>query len=232
MRDVKDGRGPAESTDEVYDRAGWGSRLQWGGTPALLVIDLHRGFTEPEFAAGTDLTDVVENTSRLLDRAHELGVPVYATRIVYSPAEIQPGAIAWLSKAQGMRGLLAGSPEVEMDGRLRLDDGSDIVIDKKGASGFHGTSLSDQLTSRGVDTVVITGATTSGCVRATAVDAVQQGFTVVVPSDAVGDRAQAPHDANLFDIDAKYGDVTTADEVLNYFERLKNGEGNGTGTSC
>lgn len=215
------------STAEVYDRAGWGSRLEWGDTPALLVIDLHRGFTEPGFAAGTDLTEVVENTSRLLDCAHDLGIPVYVTRIVYSPAEIRPGAIAWLSKARGMRSLLVGSPEVEMDPRLRWDENVDVVVDKKGASGFHGTSLANQLTSRGVDTVVITGATTSGCVRATAVDAVQEGFTVLVPGDAVGDRAQAPHDANLFDIDAKYGDVTTVDEILTYFggiEKRQDGE--------
>jgi maleamate amidohydrolase len=203
-------------TDSVYSQAGWGSRLERGNTPALVIIDLHRGFTESQFPAGADLTDVVEANARLLDAAHAAGVPVYLTKIVYQPAETRPGAIAWLAKAQGMRALVAGTELVDMDPRLPVDEDADVVIEKKGASGFYGTTLAGQLRARGVDTIVLTGATTSGCVRASAVDAVQEGFTVLVPQEAVGDRAQGPHDANLFDIDAKYGDVVTLDDALAY----------------
>lgn len=203
-------------TESTYERAGWGGAVTRGPRPALVVIDLTRGFTEPEFDAGADLTDVVTATARLMDVAHERGVPVIITRIVYSRAEVRPGAIAWLTKAAGMRSMLEGSDGIVIDPRLPFDPARDVVIDKKGASGFHGTTLASLLRSAGCDTVVLTGATTSGCVRASAVDAVQDGFSVLVPCEAVGDRAQGPHDANLFDIQAKYGDVIDLDDALAY----------------
>ncbi len=115
-----------------------------------------------------------------------------------------------------MRAMLEGSEAVDIDPRLSVDPERDVVADKKGASGFHGTTLAALLRSAGCDTVVLTGATTSGCVRASAVDAVQDGFSVLVPRQAVGDRAQGPHDANLFDIQAKYGDVAELDDALTY----------------
>lgn len=204
------------STLATYDRAGWGGSVVRGPRPALVVIDLTRGFTEPGFDAGADLTDVVAATQRLVDVAHRQGHPVIWTRIVYSPAEVRPGAIAWLTKAAGMRAMLEGSEAVDIDPRLSVDPERDVVVDKKGASGFHGTTLAALLRSAGCDTVVLTGATTSGCVRASAVDAVQDGFSVLVPRQAVGDRAQGPHDANLFDIQAKYGDVVDLDDALDY----------------
>ncbi|WP_191564241.1 isochorismatase family protein [Janibacter melonis] len=204
------------STLATYDRAGWGGSVVRGQRPALVVIDLTRGFTEPGFDAGADLTDVVAATQRLVDVAHRQGHPVIWTRIVYSPAEVRPGAIAWLTKAAGMRAMLEGSEAVDIDPRLSVDPERDVVVDKKGASGFHGTTLAALLRSAGCDTVVLTGATTSGCVRASAVDAVQDGFSVLVPRQAVGDRAQGPHDANLFDIQAKYGDVVDLDDALDY----------------
>lgn len=204
------------STLATYDRAGWGGSVVRGPRPALVVIDLTRGFTEPGFDAGADLTDVVAATQRLVDVAHRQGHPVIWTRIVYSPAEVRPGAIAWLTKAAGMRAMLEGSEAVVIDPRLSVDPERDVVVDKKGASGFHGTTLAALLRSAGCDTVVLTGATTSGCVRASAVDAVQDGFSVLVPRQAVGDRAQGPHDANLFDIQAKYGDVVELDDALTY----------------
>lgn len=204
------------STFDVYERAGWGGSVERGTGPALVVIDLTRGFTEPEFAAGADLTDVVDATARLIEAARSQGRPVIFTRIVYSEAEVRPGALTWLTKAAGMRAMLEGSDGVVLDPRLPLDPATDVVVDKKGASAFHGTTLAALLRAAGCDTVVLTGATTSGCVRASAVDAVQDGFSVLVPREAVGDRARGPHEANLFDIQAKYGDVIDLEDALGY----------------
>ena len=204
------------STIDTYARAGWGGSVVRGSRPALVVIDLTRGFTEPEFDAGSDLTDVVAATARLVETARAHGHPVIFTRIVYSAAEVRPGAVAWLTKAAGMRGMLEGSEAIVLDPRLPVDVATDVVVDKKGASAFHGTSLATLLRSAGCDTVVLTGATTSGCIRASAVDAVQDGFSVLVPREAVGDRATGPHEANLFDIQAKYGDVIDLDDALGY----------------
>src|SRR5699024_6768546 len=122
----------------------------------------------------------------------------------------------WLTKATGMRGMLEGTEAVAMDPRLPIDPERDVILEKKGASAFHGTSLAALLRARGVDTVLLTGATTSGCIRASAVDAVQDGFSVLVPQEAVGDRAEGPHEANLFDIQAKYGDVVDLEDALAY----------------
>ena len=129
---------------------------------------------------------------------------------------MRPGVVTWLTKAAGMRAMLEGSDEIVLDPRLPVDPTRDVVVDKKGASAFHGTTLAALLRARGCDTVVLTGATTSGCVRASAVDAVQDGFSVLVPREAVGDRADGPHEANLFDIHAKYGDVIELDDALDY----------------
>ena len=207
---------PDASTLDVYERAGWGGSVDRGARPALVVIDLTRGFTEPEFDAGADLTDVVAATTRLIGAARSQGHPVIFTRIVYSEAEVRPGVLAWLTKAAGMRAMLEGSDGVVLDPRLPFDSATDVLVDKKGASAFHGTTLAALLRSAGCDTVVLTGATTSGCVRASAVDAVQDGFSVLVPREAVGDRARGPHEANLFDIQAKYGDVIDLEDALGY----------------
>ncbi|MCX4722448.1 isochorismatase family protein [Streptomyces sp. NPDC090052] len=206
-------------TDSVYERAGFGSPVPRGTRPALVVVDLTRGFTEADFPTGSDLTATVAATTQLIEAAREAGVPVIFTAISYTPAEADGRSVAWLDKATGMRALREGSDAVALDPRLPYRDG-DVLVVKKGASAFFGTSLAAQLTALGRDTAVVCGATTSGCVRATAVDAVQSGFQVLVPSDAVGDRAQGPHDAALFDIQAKYGDVIDQADALGYLAEL------------
>jgi nicotinamidase-related amidase len=180
----------------------------------VLVVDLSRGFTEAQFPTGADLTDVVAATSRLIGAAREAGAPVILTTIAYDEADVA-GACAWLRKAQGMAVLREGSDLVDIDPRLPVEP-TDPVIVKKGASAFHGTTLASTLAALRVDTVLVCGATTSGCVRASVVDAVQNGYDVLVPRECVGDRAAGPHDANLFDIDAKYGDVIDLDDALSY----------------
>ncbi|MER6670333.1 isochorismatase family protein [Amycolatopsis japonica] len=204
-----------ESLDSVYDRAGFGASVPRGSRPALVVVDLTRGFTEPAFPSGADLTAEVTATAALVAEARRRGVPVIYTAISYTPAEADGDAVAWLRKAPGMRALREGSDAVALDPRLEQREGDHLIL-KKGASAFHGTSLAALLTSLGTDTVVVCGATTSGCVRATAVDAAQSGFDTLVVRDACGDRAIGPHDAALFDLQAKYADVVGLDEALTY----------------
>ncbi|WP_344567000.1 isochorismatase family protein [Streptomyces axinellae] len=206
-------------TDSTYERAGFGAPVRRGTRPALIVVDLTRGFTQDTFPTGSDLTGVVEATSALVAAARPAGVPVVWTAISYSPAEAAGGSVTWLAKATGMRALVAGSEAVELDPRLPRRP-EDLLVLKKGASAFFGTSLAASLTGLGVDTALVCGATTSGCVRATAVDAVQSGFPVLVPRACAGDRAQGPHDAALFDIQAKYGDVIGQEDALEYLRRL------------
>ncbi|GAA2787959.1 isochorismatase family protein [Saccharopolyspora taberi] len=206
-------------TDAVYDRAGFGAAVPLGSRPALVVVDLTRGFTEPGFPSGTDLTREVTAAAVLVTTARQHEVPVIYTAISYTPAEADGDAIAWLRKAPGMRALRESSEAVALDPRLEHHDGDHLVL-KKGASAFHGTGLAALLTGLGTDTVLVCGATTSGCVRATAVDAVQSGFNTVVVRDACGDRARGPHDAALFDLQAKYADVVGLYDALAYLDRL------------
>jgi nicotinamidase-related amidase len=202
-------------TDAVYHRAGFGSAVRRGRRPVVVVVDLTRGFTEDTFPSGADLGDVVEATGTLIGAARPAGVPIVFTAIAYSAAEATGDSVTWLQKAPGMRAMREGSDAVAVDPRLpRVPE--DILIIKKGASAFHGTGLASALVGLGCDTVVVCGATTSGCVRATVVDAVQSGFSVLVPRECVGDRAQGPHDAALFDIDAKYGDVVELTDAVSY----------------
>jgi len=202
-------------TDAVYARAGFGAPVRRGERPAIVVVDLTHGFTDPAASTGADLSDVVAATAELIEAGRPAGVPVVFTTIAYTPAEADGDAVTWLTKAPGMRALREGSRAVAVDDRLPVDP-RDHLITKKGASAFFGTTLAALLAGLRVDTVLVCGATTSGCVRATAVDAVQSGFSVLVPRECVGDRAQGPHEANLFDIQAKYGDVIDVTEAVSY----------------
>jgi nicotinamidase-related amidase len=207
-----------EQTDAVYDRAGFGAPVRRGRRPVIVVVDLTRGFTEDAFPSGADLGDVVEATGALIRAARPAGVPVIFTAIAYTPAEATGDSVTWLRKAPGMRAMREGSDAVTIDPRLPRTPG-DVLITKKGASAFFGTALASTLVGLGCDTVVVCGATTSGCVRATVVDAVQSGFPVLVPHECVGDRARGPHDAALFDIQAKYGDVVELADAVGYVSR-------------
>jgi nicotinamidase-related amidase len=208
-----------ENTEQTYARAGFGAAVRRGGRPAVVVVDLSRGFTEARWPTGADLTDVVSATARVIAGARQIDAPVIFTTIAYDAAEADGSASAWLDKAPGLRVLRSGSELVELDARLPVAE-RDPVIVKKGASAFFGTHLAATLTSLHADTVIVCGATTSGCVRATVVDAVQSGFPTLVPRECVGDRAPGPHDAALFDIDAKYGDVVALGDVLGYLAGL------------
>ena len=213
------GAGYGQETDRTYERAGLGASARRGRRPVVVVVDLTRGFTEAGFPSGADLTDVVGATGTLIAAARPAGVPVVFTTIAFTPAEAAGDAVTWLQKVPGMRSLVEGGEEVALDPRLPRAPHDHLIV-KKGASAFFGTSLAALLTGLGCDTVLVCGATTSGCVRATAVDAVQSGFPVLVPRECVGDRAPGPHEANLFDIQAKYGDVIGVEDAVGYLGGL------------
>jgi maleamate amidohydrolase len=189
---------------------GFGGGAGFGSRPAVLVVDLLKGFTNPESPLGANLDVVVESTRRLLDCARGARVPVIFTTVVYDAANERAAAV-FMRKVPALGVLRPGSRWIEVDGRLGRRDGEPVLA-KAFASAFFGTPLASMLA--GFDTLVVCGASTSGCVRATVVDAVQHGLAPVVPRECVGDRWPAAHEANLFDIEAKYGDVVSLSEVL------------------
>jgi maleamate amidohydrolase len=213
-----------EQAREVYAAARLGQSITLGALPAVLVVDFSCGFTDPECALGSDMTEAVEATKRLLDRARAKGLPVVFTTIGYGPS-LKDGGL-WLQKIPSLGDLQVGGRWVEIDPRLEPREDETIVL-KKGASAFFGTNLPSILISQGVDSVILCGATTSGCIRATAIDLLQYGYPTLVPRECVADRAQAPHEANLFDIQAKYADVVSLDEVLDYVESVQGAVGAG-----
>jgi nicotinamidase-related amidase len=202
-----------EQARQVYAQARLGQTMRRGERPGVLVIDFSCGFTDPACSLGSDLTSEVEATRALLDAARAKGLPVIYTTIGFEPHG-KDGAL-WMEKAPALADLELGSRWIDIDPRLD-PQADEVIVMKKGASGFFGTNLSAILVHQGVDTVILCGATTSGCIRATAVDLMQHGWPTIVPRDCVGDRAQAPHEANLFDIQAKYADVVTLQDALDY----------------
>ncbi|MDB4836989.1 N-carbamoylsarcosine amidohydrolase [Marinomonas sp.] len=196
----------------------WGSRIGFGKKPALISIDFMKGYTDtssPLYAEG--VVTAVNHAPALLAVARQKGVPVIHTNILYHPSFIDGGV--WLKKAPVMKAMVAGNVFAEFCPQVMPHD-SELVLTKQYASAFFGTSLAATLTAEGIDTVILIGCSTSGCIRASAVDAMQYGFRAIVVRDCVGDRHPDPHEANLFDIDSKYGDVVMRDEVINYFEAL------------
>jgi len=194
--------------------AGFHGRAGFGRRPVLLVIDMTLGFTSPESPLVCDLDDVVVAIARLLEVARSAGTPVVYTTVSYGESEKRT-AKTFIDKVPILTTLAEGSPFVEIDPRIAPQPG-EPVLNKLFASAFFGTSLVSFLAAHGCDSVVVTGASTSGCVRATAVDVLQHGYRLIVPREAVGDRNQAAHEQALYDIDAKYGDVVSLDETLDF----------------
>jgi maleamate amidohydrolase len=206
-----------EEARRVYEEARLGQSVTLGSHPAVLVVDFSCGFTDPECPLGSDLTAEVEATKRLLAVARAKGLPVVFTTIGYD-SSLKDGGL-WMQKAPALAELQMGGRWVDIDPRLEPREDETVVL-KKGASGFFGTNLASILVSQRVDSVVLCGATTSGCIRATAIDLLQYGWPTIVPRECVGDRAKAPHEANLFDISAKYADVVSVEDALAYLESV------------
>lgn len=193
---------------------GFGGRGGFGRRPALAIIDMTLGFTDPESPLSCDLEEPVANIARLLEVARHAEIPVVFTTVAYRESD-KLTAAAFIDKVPALLTLEAGTRWAEIDPRIAPRE-TEPVLNKLFASGFFGTGLPSLLTAAGVDTLIITGASTSGCVRATAVDALQYGFRPVIPREAVGDRNPDAHEANLYDVDAKYGDVVSVEEVIEH----------------
>lgn len=193
-------------------------RIGFGRKPALLIVDFINAYTvsgSPLYAP--DVVTAVSETMDLLSLARQTAVPVIFTRVIYSRSGLDGGI--FVQKVPLLRRMVEGEPLADIVPDLSPDP-DDVIINKQYASAFFGTSLAAMLTSLRVDTLILTGCSTSGCVRATAVDGMQHGFRVIVPRQCVGDRHPDPHNANLFDIHSKYGDVVDKDEVMAYLQNL------------
>jgi maleamate amidohydrolase len=201
--------------DQTYRNAGFGNTARRGVRPAILVVDFSYGFTDTVYPTAADMSEPITATLRLLNAARSRSVPIAFTTISYDEAHIH--SLPWLRKAPGMSALRSGSRLVEIDERLARRAQEPLII-KLGASAFFGTPLASILAAWRTDTLIVTGATTSGCVRASVVDAVQYGYDVLVPEECVADRAPGPHQANLFDIQQKYGDVIAVESAIRYVE--------------
>ncbi len=207
------------SAKDVYDTRGFGGRQGAGAHPAVVVVDFIEGFTNPASTLACDADSAVGATRALLDAARASSVPVIFTTVSYTDDDLVRAAM-FVAKAPSLATLRPGSPWVEVDARLgrRADE---PVIAKLFASAFFDTGLDDVLREAGCDTVIVVGASTSGCVRATAVDALQHGYRVLVPREGVADRAEDAHRASLLDLDAKYGDVISIHEAVAVVEAAR-----------
>jgi len=202
---------PSQDLQTNY-AAVFGTPVGLGEKPALIVIDFINAYTDPAAPLyAPDVVTGVGETVGLLNAARSAGIPVIFTRVLYHPSGFDGGR--FVEKIPALRMLVEGEPFGEIVPALEPQP-DDIIITKNYASCFFGTSLAAMLTAKQCDTLIIAGCSTSGCVRATAVDGMQHGFKVVVPRECVGDRHPAPHEANLFDINAKYGDVVSRDSVI------------------
>jgi maleamate amidohydrolase len=206
------------SDAEFFRQRGFGLKIGFGERPALLVIDMLKAFTNPQMMLGANLDNEIEAIKPLLAIARERDIPIIFSTVIYNDADLKDAGI-WALKQKGVVTLKGDSDGIEIDPRLGFR-ATDSLLVKKYASCFFGTDLVPRLLSRRVDTLIIVGCTTSGCVRATAVDAVQTGLRPMVVREAVGDRSVAAHEQSLFDLNAKYADVVSLDETLQYLRTV------------
>jgi maleamate amidohydrolase len=202
---------------DVYKKQGFGNTSGFGRRPALVIVDFVNGFNDPSQFGGGNIPQAISHTARLLEACRSHGVPVAYTRVVYAEDGSDHGVFCL--KAPGLATLTETAAASQIVPELAPRPG-EYVLRKTQPSAFFGTNLANWLVSKGADTVLVTGCTTSGCVRATVIDSMSWNFRTVVVTDGVGDRAVGPHEANLFDMGQKYADLMTTDEVIAALERL------------
>jgi maleamate amidohydrolase len=201
---------------DIYRQQNFGNRIGFGRRSALLVVDFTVGFNDPKLFGGGNIDPAIRRTAGLLDFFRRKALPIAFTRVVY--AEDGSDAGAFCVKAPNLRLLTESHPASQVVPDLEPRKG-ELVIRKTQPSAFFGTGLAPWLVQQGVDTVVVTGCTTSGCVRASVVDAMSHNFRPIVARDCVGDRALGPHEANLFDMGQKYADILDRDEIMAALEK-------------
>lgn len=201
-----------------YRGVGFSGRVGFGQKPAVLVIDLARAWIDRECPMAADLEAVVDATTAVLGAGRRAGLPIFFTTMAYDAALAEAGEVL-RAKLPLTRWLVRGSRWVELDPRLERRE-HEPLIEKQRASAFYGTTLLSQLVARGCDGTIITGCSTSGCIRATAEASFDHGFRTIVVREAVGDRSPTAHEANLFDIDARYADVESLEATLDHLESI------------
>lgn len=185
-----------------------------GKRPALVLVDMIVAFTDPLSPLGSESDSVVDACASLLSAFRQRGLPVFFTTVVYSDdAADRAQASVFRARLPALDLLQVGSQSVEVDPRLAREEGESLIA-KQHASAFFGTTLAEQLASARADSLVVTGLTTSGCVRASVIDGLQHNYVVWVPQEAVGDRNADAHVANLHDMHAKYAEVASLDVTL------------------
>ena len=210
----------SEDLDRDYAEAGFGRTLAFGKRPALIIIDFVVAYLDKESPLYAGVEDALASTIRVLGAARAAGVPVVFTNVAFTPGGADGGV--FFRKVGALKCFEQGSALGAFAEGLAPREG-ELVVTKQYASAFFGTTLAATLTALGVDTTILTGVSTSGCVRATGVDAIQHGFIPIVVRDAVGDRDPRPHEANLFDLQAKYAEVRSEAEVAAYLESITSG---------
>lgn len=205
-----------EDLDDNYSRAKYHSAQKWGTRPALILIDFAQAYFDEAYPlfGGQGCRSALDNAAKLAPAARAAGIPVIFTEVKYAKGGSNGGA--FYSKVPALSCFDTGTDSQRLADGLSME-ADDILVSKQYPSAFFGTSLDATLRWLKVDTLVLTGVTTSGCVRATCIDSISCGFVTLVVSDAVGDRAQEPHDANLYDMSAKYADLLTTQEAAAYF---------------
>ena len=209
----------SENLDTNYARAGYHARQSWGKRPALILIDFAMAYFDPKapLYGGEGCQSALDNAARLAPAARAAGVPVIFTEVKYQPGGADGGA--FYAKVPALSCFDAGSETQKLAPPLAVEE-NDLLITKQYPSAFFGTSLATTLHWLDIDTLLLAGVTTSGCVRATCIDSISHGFVTLVVEDAVGDRDPRPHEANLFDMSAKYADLVSTDEAANYLKSL------------
>ncbi|MGE6740629.1 isochorismatase family protein [Allorhizobium pseudoryzae] len=206
----------SQDLDDNY-KAAYSNRAGFGRRPALVLIDFAEAYFDPDCVLYAGVDAALQSALRIREVAHQMGVPVILTEVTYQKGGLNGGR--FFEKAKPLASFVKGQKTAEFaKGLVPRDD--EIVVSKQYPSAFFGTSLASTLTAMGIDNVVLTGLTTSGCVRASCVDSMSHGFITTVVRDACGDRHPAPHEANLFDMNAKYADVVSEADITAFFRSL------------
>jgi nicotinamidase-related amidase len=208
----------SEDIHSFYRQRGMSRRVGFGERPSLLIIDFINAFTDLSSPLAADFSKEISATQQLIEAARAKNLLIFFTTTQYEEGFAEAGV--FIKKVPALEVLRKGSWMVQVDSRLEPRPGEHLLV-KTYASAFFGTPLASTLTANRVDTLIIAGCTTSGCVRASAVDGCQNGFRTIVVDEAVGDRARPPHEANLFDIDAKYGDVVSLEVAVQYLNNFE-----------
>jgi maleamate amidohydrolase len=201
----------ARTDEDIYRTQGFGHRVGIGARPALCIVDFVNGFVDQAIFGGGNILPAVARTKTLLAATRQRGLPVAFSRVVY--AADGSDDCAFMRKVPALASLTEDAPSSQVVAELAPKPG-ELILRKTQPSAFFGTGYAEQLRRQGVDTVIVAGATTSGCVRATVVDAMSYDFRTIVARDCVGDRSLQAHDANLFDMEQKYADLMDADAIV------------------